>query len=120
MSQEIRQTELQEQDAAVAAGTAEAHQGGGARRGAPAAGLSGRHARVGAGRVLRVGRRVAASSSTTRTTTAFRMWARPGIEGVKVFVCQLCDGTDTIATETGPDGFYSVDVPEGTDYDSRS
>src|SRR5437667_6109278 len=25
-----------------------------------------------------------------------------GIEGVKVFVCQLCDGTDTIAGETGP------------------
>src|SRR5471030_2908773 len=25
-----------------------------------------------------------------------------GIEGVKVFVCQLCDGTDTIAIETGP------------------
>jgi hypothetical protein len=31
-----------------------------------------------------------------------------GIEGVKVFVCQLCDGTDTIATETGPDGTYLV------------
>ena len=33
-----------------------------------------------------------------------------GIEGVKVFVCQLCDGSDTIPTETGPDGFYRVFV----------
>jgi hypothetical protein len=31
-----------------------------------------------------------------------------GIEGVKVFVCQLCDGTDTIAGETGPTGSYSL------------
>lgn len=31
-----------------------------------------------------------------------------GIEGVKVFVCQLCDGTDTIAGETGPTGSYSM------------
>jgi len=37
-----------------------------------------------------------------------------GIEGVKVFVCQLCDGTDTIASETGPDGHYTVFVPGGT------
>jgi hypothetical protein len=36
-----------------------------------------------------------------------------GIEGVKVFVCQICDGTDTIATETGPGGTYFVDVPPG-------
>src|SRR6185295_224163 len=31
-----------------------------------------------------------------------------GIELVKVFVCQLCDGTDTIQIETGPGGVYSV------------
>ena len=36
-----------------------------------------------------------------------------GIEGAKVFVCQLCDGTDTIATETGPGGLYSLFVPGG-------
>jgi len=36
-----------------------------------------------------------------------------GIEGVKVFVCQLCDGTDTIAGETGPGGTYSIFVPGG-------
>ena len=36
-----------------------------------------------------------------------------GIEGVKVFVCQLCDGTDTIAIETGPTGLYSLFVPGG-------
>lgn len=36
-----------------------------------------------------------------------------GIEGVKVFVCQLCDGTDTIVTETGPSGLYSLFVPGG-------
>jgi hypothetical protein len=36
-----------------------------------------------------------------------------GIEGVKLFVCQLCDGTDTIATETGPGGLYSLFVPGG-------
>jgi hypothetical protein len=36
-----------------------------------------------------------------------------GVEGVKVFVCQLCDGTDTVQTETGPTGFYSVDGPLG-------
>ncbi len=36
-----------------------------------------------------------------------------GIEGVKVFVCQLCDGTDTIAIETGPGGYYSLLVPGG-------
>jgi hypothetical protein len=35
----------------------------------------------------------------------------PGIEGVKVYVCQLCDGTDTIQTETGPTGSYTVLVP---------
>jgi hypothetical protein len=35
----------------------------------------------------------------------------PGIEGVKVFVCQLCDGTDTIPGETGPDGTYSIPAP---------
>jgi hypothetical protein len=33
-----------------------------------------------------------------------------GIEGAKVYVCQLCDGTDTIASETGPDGRYSIFV----------
>jgi hypothetical protein len=38
----------------------------------------------------------------------------PGIEGVKVFVCQLCDGTDTIETETGPGGTFSQFVPGGT------
>jgi hypothetical protein len=36
-----------------------------------------------------------------------------GIEAVKVFVCQLCDGTDTIETETGPDGVFSLFVPDG-------
>lgn len=35
----------------------------------------------------------------------------PGIEGVKVFICQLCDGSDTIQTETGPAGTYSALVP---------
>jgi hypothetical protein len=36
-----------------------------------------------------------------------------GIEGVKVYLCQVCDaaGTDTIATETGPDGAFSVIFP---------
>jgi hypothetical protein len=37
-----------------------------------------------------------------------------GVEGVKVFVCQLCDGTDTVATETSPTGSYSVDGALGT------
>ena len=37
----------------------------------------------------------------------------PGIEGVKVSVCVLCNGTDTIETETGPDGTFAVFV-EGT------
>jgi hypothetical protein len=32
-------------------------------------------------------------------------------EGVKVFVCQLCDGTDTIQAETGPYGTYQIYVP---------
>ena len=36
-----------------------------------------------------------------------------GIEGAKVFVCQVCDGTDTIAIETGPNGSYSLFVPGG-------
>src|SRR5258708_35939999 len=36
-----------------------------------------------------------------------------GIEGVKVYVCQLCDGTDTIVTETGPTGQYALIVPGG-------
>ena len=43
-----------------------------------------------------------------------------GIEGVKVFVCQLCDGTDTLQAETGPDGFYYFYVPDGHVYDSRA
>ena len=34
-----------------------------------------------------------------------------GSEGVKVFICQLCDGTDTIETETGPGGTFSVELP---------
>jgi hypothetical protein len=29
-----------------------------------------------------------------------------GLGGVKVFICQICDGTDTIETETAPDGSY--------------
>jgi hypothetical protein len=33
-----------------------------------------------------------------------------GIEGVKVYVCSLCDGTDTLETETGPGGTYSFDA----------
>ncbi len=36
-----------------------------------------------------------------------------GIEGVKVFLCQSCDGTDDIWVETGPGGTYSVFVPGG-------
>src|SRR4029079_13133087 len=31
----------------------------------------------------------------------------PGIEGVKVYICQICDGSDTVPTETGPGGTYS-------------
>ena len=37
-----------------------------------------------------------------------------GIEGVKIVVCQLCDGSDNIETETGPGGVYFVNVPGGT------
>jgi hypothetical protein len=37
-----------------------------------------------------------------------------GIANVPVFVCQLCDGTDTIERVTGPDGSYSIFVPGGT------
>jgi hypothetical protein len=36
------------------------------------------------------------------------------IEGAKVFVCEVCDGTDTISTETDAGGFFFVFVPEGT------
>jgi hypothetical protein len=36
-----------------------------------------------------------------------------GIEGVKLFVCQLCDGTDTIPIESGPGGFFTAFVPGG-------
>lgn len=36
-----------------------------------------------------------------------------GLEGVKVFACQLCDGTDTIESESGPGGTYSIFVPAG-------
>jgi len=37
-----------------------------------------------------------------------------GIEGVKVFVCQLCDGSDTVPLETGPGGLYSdIFLPSG-------
>ena len=36
------------------------------------------------------------------------------IEGAKVSVCQLCNGTDTISVDTGPDGFYFVDLPPGS------
>jgi len=35
------------------------------------------------------------------------------IEGAKIIVCQLCDGTDNIETESGPGGVYSVLVPSG-------
>jgi hypothetical protein len=37
-----------------------------------------------------------------------------GLDLVKVFVCELCDGTDTIATETSPTGYYEVTVPYGS------
>jgi hypothetical protein len=33
-----------------------------------------------------------------------------GVEGVKVSVCVICDGTDTIVVETGPDGTYFADL----------
>src|SRR5262245_54833753 len=36
-----------------------------------------------------------------------------GIENVPLFVCQLCNGSDTIAGMTGPGGFYSIFVPGG-------
>jgi SdrD B-like domain len=36
-----------------------------------------------------------------------------GVEFVKVSVCQLCDGTDTIEGETNQAGFYSIFVPDG-------
>jgi len=36
-----------------------------------------------------------------------------GIENVPVFVCQLCDGSDTISDVTGPNGVYSIFVPGG-------
>jgi SdrD B-like protein len=38
----------------------------------------------------------------------------PPIEGVKITVCQLCNGTDDITTETGPTGSFFVDVPGAT------
>ena len=37
----------------------------------------------------------------------------PGIEGVKVTVCQLCDGTDNIHVYTDVNGLYAVFVPGG-------
>jgi hypothetical protein len=39
-----------------------------------------------------------------------------GLEGVKVYVCLLCDGSDTLETESGPDGTYSIFVPGGETY----
>src|SRR3954470_9565269 len=30
-----------------------------------------------------------------------------GVELVKVYVCQVCNGSDTVPLETNPDGFYS-------------
>jgi hypothetical protein len=39
-----------------------------------------------------------------------------GIEGVKIVVCQVCDGSDTVMTETGPGGTYFVDVPNTGPY----
>jgi len=43
----------------------------------------------------------------------FQDAGEPGIEGVSVSICLLCNGTDTYLTETGPGGLYSVfvDVP---------
>jgi hypothetical protein len=35
----------------------------------------------------------------------------PGIEGAQVY---LSDGTDTLQVDTGPDGFYFFEVPDGT------
>lgn len=37
-----------------------------------------------------------------------------GIENVPVFVCQKCDGTDTIPGTTGLNGSYSIFVPGGS------
>ena len=37
-----------------------------------------------------------------------------GLGGVKVFICQICDGTDTIETETAPDGFLFILGDTGT------
>jgi SdrD B-like domain len=37
-----------------------------------------------------------------------------GIENVPVFVCQLCDGSDTKSGMTGLNGFYYIFVPGGT------
>jgi len=37
----------------------------------------------------------------------------PGIEGVKITICQLCDGSDNVDVESGPDGSYTAFVPGG-------
>jgi len=39
-----------------------------------------------------------------------------GIEGVKVFVCQLCDGSDTVQVESNPDGYYEYTGAFGNGY----
>ncbi len=36
-----------------------------------------------------------------------------GIEGAQITVCLLCDGSDTTAVQTGPDGSYAVSGPPG-------
>src|SRR5215471_530349 len=39
-----------------------------------------------------------------------------GIEGVTIVVCQVCDGSDNITTETSPSGTWSIFVPDQGTY----
>ena len=105
MSQEVRQTELQERTQQLLDGPLK-H----IRAAALAAALlplaSVAAAPASAQDVCAVGaERFAASSGTTRTTTAFRMRASPGLKAQR---CPSPTATarDTLETETGPDGFY--------------
>jgi hypothetical protein len=44
----------------------------------------------------------------------FQDAGEPGIEDAQVTICQLCNGSDNVQTQTGPDGSYSINVGDGT------
>lgn len=108
MSQEIRQTELQEQTQQLLQGPLKHIRG--AALAAALLPLASVAAAPASAQTLCGSGGVCGFVFNDTNNNGFQDLNETGIEGAKVF---LMTGTDTISTETGPDGFYFFDVPPG-------